>query len=117
MVLSPDVSFVSQARLKKIRVAPDKFLAGAPDLAVEVLYPPERMIEIHRKLEHYFEHGTRLAWLVNLRKQQIHIYTADSIEALTDMEDAVTAARCCLVSNASCEGSSCRVDVLFRSLS
>ena len=90
VVLSPDVSFVSQARLKKIRVAPDKFLAGAPDLAVEVLYPPERMIEIHRKLEHYFEHGTRLAWLVNLRKQQIHIYTADSIEALTDMEDALT---------------------------
>jgi Uma2 family endonuclease len=90
LLLSPDVSFVSKARLKTIRVAPDKFLAGAPDLVVEVLSPSDRMTQINRKLEHYFEHGTRLAWLVNLRKQQIHIYTADSIEALTDLDDVLT---------------------------
>jgi Uma2 family endonuclease len=90
LLLSPDVSFVSNARLKTIRISPDKFLAGAPDLAVEVLSPSDRMTQIHRKLEHYFEHGTRLAWLVNLRKQQVHIETADSIEALTDLDDVLT---------------------------
>jgi Uma2 family endonuclease len=90
LVLSPDVSFVSNARLKTIRVSPDKFLAGAPDLVVEVLSPSDRMTQISRKLEHYFEHGARLAWLVNLRKQQVHIYTADSIEALTDLDDILT---------------------------
>jgi len=90
LLLSPDISFVSKARLKKIEVALDQFLAGAPDLAVEVLSPSDRMTQIHRKLERYFEHGTRLAWLVNLRKQQVHIYTADNIEALTDLEDVLT---------------------------
>src|SRR5580658_9199962 len=30
LLLSPDIAFVSKARLKKIGVAPDKFLAGAP---------------------------------------------------------------------------------------
>jgi Uma2 family endonuclease len=90
VVLSPDVSFVSQARLKKLRVAPEKFLAGAPDLVVEVLLPLERMTQISRKLELYFDHGTRLAWLINLRKQQVLIYTADSIEALTDLDDVLT---------------------------
>jgi Uma2 family endonuclease len=90
LLLSPDISFVSKARLKKIELAPDKFLAGPPDLVVEVLSPSDRMTQIHRKLEHYFEHGTRLAWLVNLRKQQVHIYTADSIEALTDLDDVLT---------------------------
>ncbi len=90
LLLSPDISFVSNARLKTIRVSPEKFLAGAPDLAVEVLSPSDRMTQIHRKLDHYFEHGARLAWLVNLRKQQVHIYTADTIEALTDLDDVLT---------------------------
>jgi Uma2 family endonuclease len=90
LLLSPDVSFVSNARLKKIRVAPDKFLIGAPDLVVEVLSPSDRMTQVSRKLEHYLEHGAKLAWLVNWRKQQVHIYTSDSIESLTDPDDVLT---------------------------
>ena len=89
LLLSPDVSFVSKERLKKIRVAPDKFLAGAPDLVVEVFSPSDRVRQVNRKLHRYFEHGTRLAWLVNWRKQQVQIYTADSIESLTDLDDVL----------------------------
>lgn len=90
LLLSPDIAFVSNARLKQILPAPDKFLQGAPDLVVEVLSPSDRMTQINRKLEHYFDHGAKLAWLVNLPKQQIHIYTADSIEALTGPNDVLT---------------------------
>jgi Uma2 family endonuclease len=90
LLLSPDVSFVSKARLKKLLVAPDKFLQGAPDLVVEVLSPSDRLVQLNRKLDHYFEHGTRLAWLINWRKEQVHIYTPDSIEALTGPNDILT---------------------------
>jgi Uma2 family endonuclease len=90
LLLSPDVSFVSKTRLKKIFVAPDKFLKGAPDLVVEVLSPSDRMVQINRKLDHYFEHGTKLAWLINWKKGQVHIYTADSIEALTRPNEILT---------------------------
>lgn len=90
LLLSPDVAFVSRARLKKILIAPDKFLYGAPDLVVEVLSPGDRMTQLNRKLEHYFERGTKLAWLVNWRKEQVHIYTPDSIEALTGPNDVLT---------------------------
>jgi Uma2 family endonuclease len=90
LLLCPDVSFVSTERLKQIRLAPDKFLGGAPDLVVEVLSPSDRMMQVNRKLDHYFEHGTRLAWLVNWPKQQVHIYTADSIESLTNLDDFLT---------------------------
>src|SRR5207302_9640493 len=55
VLLSPDIAFVSNARLKKILVAPDKFLGGAPDLAVEVLSPSDRLRGVHRKLDRYFE--------------------------------------------------------------
>jgi len=83
ILLSPDVSFVSKARLKKILIAPDKFLYGAPDLAVEVLSPSDRMREVHRKLDRYFDSGTQVVWWVNWKIEQVHIYTPDSIAALT----------------------------------
>ena len=87
IVLSPDVSFVARSRLRKIFVAPDKFLAGAPDLAVEVLSPSDRIRLVERKLDHYFDHGTRLAWVVDWRKKQVHVYTPDSIETLRHGND------------------------------
>jgi Uma2 family endonuclease len=90
VLLSPDISFVSKARSRKILVAPDKFLQGAPDLAVEVLSPSDRMQRIHRKLDHYFERGTRLVWLVNWRIEQVHLYTPDNIQALTRPTDILT---------------------------
>ncbi len=90
LLLSPDIAFVSKATLRKILVAPDKFLQGAPDLVVEVLSPSDRLVQIHRKLDRYFEHGTRLAWLVNWRKQQVHIYAPDSIESFTRPNDTLT---------------------------
>lgn len=87
VLLSPDVAFVSKTRLKKILIAPDQFLQGAPDLGVEVLSPSDRLKEIHRKLDLYFEHGTRVVWVVNWKTEQVHIYRPDSIEALTRPED------------------------------
>ena len=83
VLLSPDLAFVSKARLRKIYAGPDQFLQGAPDLGVEVFSPSDRMREVHRKLDLYFEHGTRLVWLVNWKIEQVHIYRPDSIEALT----------------------------------
>jgi Uma2 family endonuclease len=67
-MLSPDVSFISNARLAEIFVSPDKFFQGAPDLLVEVLSPSDRRSLIETKLAKYFEHGGRLAWLVDSRK-------------------------------------------------
>ena len=90
VVLSPDISFVSKARLKRIFVAPDKFLRGAPDLVVEVLSPSDRLREIHRKLDEYFEHGARAVWLVNWKLEQVHLYSPDSIEALTRPNDLLS---------------------------
>jgi Uma2 family endonuclease len=90
VLLSPDISFVSKATLKKIFAGPDKFFTGAPDLAIEVLSPSDRMKEVYRKIDLYFEHGTRMAWLIDWKKEQIHIYTTDQIEALTRPQDVLS---------------------------
>ena len=89
VLLSPDVAFVSKARLRKILIAPDRFLYGAPDLGIEVLSPSDRMREVHRKLDRYFEHGTRVVWWVDWKQEQVHIYTPDSIGALTRPNDVL----------------------------
>ena len=90
ILLSPDVSFVSKSRLKKILKAPDRFLHGAPSLAIEVLSPSDRMNELHRKLDLYFEHGTKLIWIVNWKLNQVHIYRPAGIEALTRSTDVLS---------------------------
>ena len=77
-LLCPDVAFVSNARLAKILVAPDKFLQGAPDLAVEVLSPSDRPKVIEAKLAKYFEYDARLVWLVDWKKQEIVVHTETS---------------------------------------
>jgi Uma2 family endonuclease len=89
LLLSPDVAFVSKARMKSLAPRLDKFFPGAPDLVVEVLSPSDRMTQINRKLEHYLEHGTKLAWLINWQKEQVHIYTPDGLESLTDPDDTL----------------------------
>lgn len=107
LLLSPDLAFASRATVKRILVAPDKFLYGAPDLVVEVISPGDRMVQLNRKLDLYFEHGTKLAWLINWRKEQVHIYTPDSIEALTGLNDVLTG-------GAVLPGFKCKLSRIFR---
>ena len=107
VLLSPDVAFVSRARLKKILIAPDRFLYGAPDLGIEVLSPSDRMREVHRKLDLYFAHGTRVVWLVNWKLEQVHIYASDSIEAMTRPSDVLSG-------GGVLPGFKCRLNRIFR---
>ena len=90
ILLSPDVSYVSKARLKKIMVAPEKFLYGAPDLAVEVLSPGDTRDLIERKLEKYFQHGTRLAWVVDPRRHTVAVHSVDAVARLQRLTDTLT---------------------------
>jgi Uma2 family endonuclease len=71
-VLSPDVSFVRKERLG--REITRKFFEGAPDLAVEVLSPDDRIAAVRKKLAAYFANGTRLAWIINPRQRKALVH-------------------------------------------
>ena len=79
--------------MKSLAPRLDKFFPGAPDLVVEVLSPSDRMTQVNRKLEHYFDHGSKLAWLINWQKEQFHIYTPDGLEALTEPDGLLIGGR------------------------
>ena len=71
---SPDISFVSRDKLKGLTALPDGFLDGAPDLAIEVLSPNDTIAEIDQKIVEYFENGSRLVWVINLRLRYVLVY-------------------------------------------
>ena len=71
---SPDISFISKEKLLGLEELPDGFLDGAPDLAIEVLSPNNTIAEIDQKVVEYFENGSRLVWVINLKQHYVLVY-------------------------------------------
>lgn len=71
---SPDISFVSKEKLQGLTELPDGFLDGSPDLAIEVLSPNNTISEIDQKILEYFENGSRLVWVINLKLHYVLVY-------------------------------------------
>src|SRR5687768_10581450 len=64
-VREPDLAFISRSR---VTGEPDGFIAGAPDLAVEVISPTDRRGNLQRKIAQYLETGVRMVWLVDPKR-------------------------------------------------
>jgi len=50
------------------------FIAGPPDLAVEVRSPDDSQAELLRKVADYLEAGSRLVWIVDPASRQVHVH-------------------------------------------
>ncbi|HEY8667402.1 MAG TPA: Uma2 family endonuclease [Tepidisphaeraceae bacterium] len=76
-VRAPDIAFVRAARIPAAGL-PEQYFPGAPDLAVEVLSPEDRVADIDEKIEDYFAAGTPLIWIVNPRRKTVTIHKPDA---------------------------------------
>jgi Uma2 family endonuclease len=86
IVRGPDIAFVRMDRLPP-EEEQEGFLELAPDLAVEVISPSDRMSDVLDKVAEYLAAGTRLVVLVAPRRKELILYGADrSIRVLT-MDD------------------------------
>lgn len=85
-VRGPDVSFVSTARLPPDRI-PERFIAGAPDLAVEILSAGDRWAEVEQKVADYLGAGARRVWLVDPKERRVIVrYPDRPSRVLTDRD-------------------------------
>ncbi len=75
-VRGPDVAFISTDRLPSGKL-PEKFIRGAPDLAVEVTSPDDSAADVQRKVLDYIFSGTRLVWVVTPRTRSVTVYRPD----------------------------------------
>lgn len=76
VVMAPDAAFVRAERLPP----PEKrvsFLPLAPDVAVEIVSPSDRMPAVPRKVAAYLEHGTPLVFVVEPRRRTVTAHRAD----------------------------------------
>jgi Uma2 family endonuclease len=71
---APDLSYVSKERIKIILPIKEKLFHGAPDIAVEVLSPSDSITKTEEKIKLYLTHGTRLAWMLDLRNECVRVY-------------------------------------------
>lgn len=93
-VRGPDVSFISAGRMAPDQI-PDRFISGAPDLAIEILSPGSRWPEVHQLLAEYLGAGARMVWVVEPIQRRVTVHYPDrppqSIagESLLEGEDVV----------------------------
>ena len=73
VVRAPDVSFVARSRIPATGI-PTGYWPLAPDLAVEVVSPSDRLSDVHTKLNDYFAAGTRLVWVVEPETRVVYAY-------------------------------------------
>jgi len=69
----PDVCAV----IERENEADSPYLERALDLAVEVRSPEDKVSDILRKLDEYFQAGTRLAWVILPEERAALVRTAD----------------------------------------
>ncbi len=88
-LLSPDVGFISKARLSGMKRLPRGFFPGAPDLAVEVLSPSDTPGRTHDKLTAYFAHGVHLVWVINPAERNALVYRTPEADRLLRVTDSL----------------------------
>ena len=65
----PDYIFIRAGRFRR----GDRHVYGAPDLAVEILSPDDRMTDVMDKLRFYLAHGVRLVWLIDPDRRTVTV--------------------------------------------
>jgi Uma2 family endonuclease len=89
-VRAPDLAFIALERLPDGRL-PDGFVEGAPDLAIEILLPNDRVMETEAKVEAYLTAGARAVWVVNPRARHLTVHTPDGLaRILRETDDLAT---------------------------
>jgi Uma2 family endonuclease len=80
-VRGPDVSYVSATRAA---ARTSGYLAGAPDLVVEIRSPNDAMSSLLTHADEYIAAGARIVWLVDPDSATIHVLAAGaSAQTLT----------------------------------
>jgi Uma2 family endonuclease len=86
-VREPDVAFVSESRFEGGKL-PRKYLRGAPDLAVEVISPSDRVVEVEQRVRDLLEAGARMVWVLSPESRTATVYrAAGSARLLNESDD------------------------------
>jgi len=69
-VVEPDILFVAAARLE---ILGERYLSAAPDLAIEILSPASRRVDLVLKRHLYEKHGVAEYWIVDPEVEAVEV--------------------------------------------
>ena len=87
-VRAPDLSFVSLERLEAIGEGPG-YWPAAPDLAVEVMSPSDRLTRVAEKVRDWLEAGTRMVVVINTRRRDVTVHLPNKDPVTLTEEDTL----------------------------
>jgi Uma2 family endonuclease len=82
--LVPDVAFVSNERLRPLTDEELELPPIAPDVAVEILSPDDRRIDIDSKIEVYLRAGSSLVVVVDPKRRVVELHDRDETVQLDE---------------------------------
>jgi Uma2 family endonuclease len=85
--LLPDFLFVAREHLAGMNL--DGPLKRAPDLAVEILSPDDRMTDVMDKLRFYLLNGGRLVWLIDPENRTVTVMTSVNEARILSEDDTL----------------------------
>ena len=81
----PDVGFIRQERVRPLDEMTGA-LDGAPDLAVEIISPSDRLTRVRDKVADWLNHGTLMVIVVNPRDRTVNVHTPAGVRTLTETD-------------------------------
>jgi Uma2 family endonuclease len=78
-VRQPDLAIVSLEKCEQ--TDPDGYIAGSPEVAIEVASPSNSVEQFEEKISQYLEHGTLEVWVVYPKTRHVHIFEAGTSSA------------------------------------
>lgn len=85
----PDVSVISKSRLYQ---AETRILAGAPEIAIEVVSPTDTAVRLRRKIDTCLANGSHSVWIVYPEAHLIEVHSHSGVREFTGdqpIQDAV----------------------------
>jgi Uma2 family endonuclease len=79
----PDIAVVKADRLG----SEDGPFLGAPDWLIEILSPDQNILKLQTKILHCLTHGTQLAWLIDMYRQQVWVWNQTALPLIYQQSD------------------------------
>ncbi|MCP9495089.1 MAG: Uma2 family endonuclease [Pyrinomonadaceae bacterium MAG19_C2-C3] len=95
LVRAPDIAFVQREHIPSSGV-PKGYVKGAPDLAVEVVSPNDKLYEVDEKVDDYLAAGTLTVCIVYPKRRTVTVHRPNrepqilNINDTLDLSDVVT---------------------------
>jgi Uma2 family endonuclease len=87
----PDVSYFEFAKFPTLEVLvqdPPNFDC-APNLAIEVVNPSNTIAEMDRRIDHFFNTGVQLVWVVHPQSRKVHVYESTKSCKILEVGDVL----------------------------